>query len=155
MAFLDAFRKLKDATAKSDASGIDGHLAFQINFTDEDAAGICYMEVQDHVLYVEPYDYYDRNAMLLVSSTDLIRILTGRLTFEKAVESGKLTIAGDSEKALELKKLVVKAPRKTRKVTESAKTAAKTAKRAAGQAALKATQKTVSAVEKATGKLKK
>ena len=147
MSFMDAFQKLKDATAKSDAGTIDGHLAIQINFTDEDAAGICYMEVQDHTLFVEPYDYYDRNAMFLVSSKDLVRILTGRLGFDTAVASGKLTIAGDAEKAMEFKKLIVKAPSKV----DTAKAAAKKAAEKAAPAAKKAAQKALTAVEKSAG----
>ena len=151
MSFMDAFQKLKDATVNSDAGTIDGHLAIQINFTDEDASGICYMEVQDHTLFVEPYDYYDRNAMFLVNSKDLVRILTGRLGFDTAVSSGRLTIAGDAEKAMEFKKLIVKAPSKT----DVAKTAAKKAAAKAAPAAKKAAEGAKKAAAKAAPAAKK
>ncbi len=113
MTFIEAFEKVKAATEKSSTEGIAGHVAIQVNLCDEDASGIMYIEVADGVLSVEPYDYVDRDAMITVSSKDLVRVLSGRLGYDKAVANGVLAVAGNEEKAAELKKLVVKAERKS------------------------------------------
>ncbi len=136
MTFIEAFEKVKAATEKSKTEGISGHIAIQVNLCDEDASGIMYIEVADGTLSVEPYDYVDRDAMITVSSKDLVRVLSGRLGYDKAVENGVIAVVGNEEKAAELKKLVVKAERKscakkadaTEKKAPAKKTTKKTAK---------------------------
>ncbi len=136
MTFIEAFEKVKAATEKSKTEGISGHVAIQVNLCDEDASGIMYIEVADGVLSVEPYDYVDRDAMITVSSKDLVRVLSGRLGYDKAIENGVIAVVGNEEKAAELKKLVVKAERKScakkadaaEKKAPAKKTAKKTAK---------------------------
>ena len=112
MTFIEAYEKIKAAMEKSDPSGIDGHLAIQINICDEDAKGEMYIEVKDGKLFVEPYDYVDRDAAVIASVKDFVRVMSGRLGYDKAVASGVLLIEGDSERAAELKNLVVKIQRK-------------------------------------------
>ena len=46
----------------ADVSDIQEHLAYQFNITGE-AEGIFYAEVKEGKLYVEPYEYFDRDAM--------------------------------------------------------------------------------------------
>ena len=120
MTFVEAFDKVKAAIADADASVIEGHLAIQVNLSDEDAHGICYIEVKDGQLFVEPYDYYDRDAIITVTSKDLVRVMSGRLGFEKAIENGVIAVEGNLDAALELKKLCKKVVRKTTAKTEEA-----------------------------------
>ena len=120
MTFIEAFDKVKATMAGADASVIEGHLAIQVNFSDEDANGICYIEVADGQLYVEPYDYYDRDAIITVNSKDLVRVMSGRLGLEKAIEKGVVAVEGNLEAALELKKLAKKVTKKTAAKTEEA-----------------------------------
>lgn len=120
MTFIEAFDKVKAAIAGADASVIEGHLAIQVNLSDEDAHGICYVEVSEGQLSVEPYDYYDRDAIITVTSKDFVRVMSGRLGFEKAIENGVITVEGNLDAALELKKLAKKVTRKTTVKTEEA-----------------------------------
>ena len=120
MTFVEAFDKVKASIAGADASVIEGHLAIQVNLSDEDAHGICYIEVSEGQLSVEPYDYYDRDAIITVTSKDLVRVMSGRLGFEKAIENGVITVEGNLDAALELKKLAKKVTRKTTAKTEEA-----------------------------------
>lgn len=120
MTFIEAFDKVKAAMAGADASVIEGHLAIQVNLSDEDAHGICYIEVSEGQLSVEPYDYYDRDAIITVASKDLVRIMSGRLGLEKAIENGVVAVEGNLDRALELKKLAKKVTRKTVAKTEEA-----------------------------------
>ena len=113
MTYQEAFDWLRPAFKATKAKSIEGHLALQINLTDEDAHGVFYVEVTDGKLAVEPYDYRDRNAMLLVHSADLRAILTGKLTIEEAMADDRLVIEGDVARAMEIAKFVTKpAPRK-------------------------------------------
>ena len=120
MTFIEAFDKVKAAMAGADASALEGHLAIQVNLSDEDAHGICYIEVSEGQLFVEPYDYYDRDAIITVESKDLVRVMSGRLGLEKAIEKGVVAVEGNLDAALELKKLAKKVTKKTAAKAEEA-----------------------------------
>ena len=127
MTFFEAYDKIKSAMEKSDAKAVEGHLALQININDADASGIIYIEVRDGQLFVEPYDYYDRDAIITASYKDVVRVMSGRLGYDKAIENGAFAVDGNIERAAELKKLVVKITRKPcEKKTEDEKPAKKT-----------------------------
>lgn len=66
MTYADMFSKVKGLFMESDVSDISEHLAFQFNITGE-AEGIFYAEVKDGVLAVEPYEYFDRDAIFICS----------------------------------------------------------------------------------------
>ena len=112
MTFTEAYEKIKSAMDKSNPAEINGHLAIQIDINDPDAKGLMYIEVKDGSLFVEPYDYHDHDAILTASYKDVVRVMSGRLGYDKAIANGVFTIEGNTEKAEELKKLVVKATRK-------------------------------------------
>lgn len=140
MAFLDVFEDIKKALNKVKATGIKEHIAVQVNLTDKDSSGIFYIELSDGKVNVEPYDYYDRDALVTVNSKDFIDIFTAKLDFDKAVNDGIFKIEGNKVKADELKKIIKKpTPRRktTKKTDETAtgtkpeKTAAKTTKKIA------------------------
>ena len=67
MTYADMFSKVKGLFMESDVSDISEHLAFQFNITGE-AEGIFYAEVKDGVLAVEPYEYFDRDAIFICCS---------------------------------------------------------------------------------------
>ncbi len=127
MQFIDAYNKIKRTLKTAKADKIEGHLAIQINLTDADAGGIMYLEVVDGKLYVEPYDYFDNDATLAVSSKDFIDIMTSKLDFDKALEEGRLAIYGDTRRALQIKTLIKKPT--ARKPAAKKATVAKPAKK--------------------------
>ncbi len=106
MTFFDAFTAVKAAFKPTKAKKVAGHLAIQVHLTDPDASGDFYVEVDEGKLRVEPYDYHDRDALFRVSSRDLIRILDAKLSLEQALESQRLVVEGDLERAMEFGKLV-------------------------------------------------
>ncbi len=112
MAFEDAFKSVKQAFKGARASKIKEHLAIQINLTDEDSSGIMYIEVADGKLRVEPYDYHDRDAMFTVGSKDFIKMISGKISYEKAIEKGLLGVNGNPEKAAWIKNIVIPSPAK-------------------------------------------
>ena len=116
MTFFEAFEKIKNSIHFERTEEIEGHLALQLNITDEDAGGICYVEVKDHRIAVEPYDYRDNDGILWASAEDFAKIFSGRLSVEKALEQERLKITGNTERVLEFKKFVkkIKRPRKNK-----------------------------------------
>ena len=78
MTYADMFSKVKGLFMESDVSDISEHLAFQFNITGE-AEGIFYAEVKDGVLAVEPYEYFDRDAIFICSAETLLKLAEGRI----------------------------------------------------------------------------
>lgn len=88
-----------------DVSNIPGVLAIQFNVTGK-AEGIFYVEIKDGKLSVEPYDYYDRNAIITISGTNLIKLINGKLDPISAFTTRKLKVDGDIDSALQLIKFI-------------------------------------------------
>ncbi len=136
--------------AKADATEVTGHLAVQFNVRGE-GEGAFYIEVSDGKVDIQPYEYYDRNAIVTVNSDILIEMLDGKLGIDEAYNDNKVQIEGDLGAALLLKKIAVKkAPEKTAEAKETAKAPAKRA------TAKKTTEKKTTAkkttTKKASGK---
>lgn len=105
MTYTEMFSKLKEMVGGVNVSGIREHLAYQFNITG-DAAGIFYLEVKDGELHVEPYEYYDRDAIFTCSAETLFKIASGKSDPVAAVMLGKLRVEGNIEKALKLKDIL-------------------------------------------------
>lgn len=90
----------------ADVSDIQEHLAFQFNIEDEEAGGIFYVEVKDGILHVEPYEYYDRDAMFTCAPDVLLAIAEGKLDPVEAFTEQKLRVEGNIDKALRLKEII-------------------------------------------------
>ena len=106
MTYADLFYEMKKKFMGADGSDIHEHLAFQFNIEDGEAGGIFYVEVKDGVLHVEPYEYYDRDAMFTCAPDVLLKIADGELDPVEAFTEQELRVEGDLEKALRLKELI-------------------------------------------------
>ena len=105
MSYEEVFAKVKEIFRKADVSRVEEHLAFQFNITGE-GEGAFYAEVKDGILRVEPYEYYDRDAMFICSADTLMKLASGKLDPVSAFTTGKLKVEGSLEKALMLQKFV-------------------------------------------------
>ena len=65
-----------------------------------------YAEVKDGVLSVEPYEYYDRDAMFTCSAETLLKIADGKMDPIAAFTLQKLKVEGNFDKALRLKEII-------------------------------------------------
>lgn len=101
MTYHELVKKVQTALAKADASKVEGHIAVQVNVTGE-AKGAFYMEIADGVLYVAPYDYNDRDALLTADGADVLAVAQGKIALEAAIAEGKVAHEGDYEKTLAL-----------------------------------------------------
>ena len=106
MTYADFFYEMKGKFMGADVSDIHEHLAFQFNIEDGEAGGIFYVEVKDGVLYVEPYEYYDRDALFICAPDVLLKIAGGELDPVEAFTEQKLRVEGNIEKALRLKEII-------------------------------------------------
>lgn len=113
MTYADMFSKVKEMLAGADVSDIHEHLAYQFNVTGE-AEGIFYAEVKEGRLYIEPYEYFDRDAMFTCTAETLFKIADGKTDPILAVTLGKLKVEGNIEKALKLKELIAAKKKKAK-----------------------------------------
>ena len=104
MKFDELVNKVRGIAQKADVSDKD-FLAVQVNITGKDS-GVFYVEVKDHKISVEPYDYNDRNCAVTMSMTDFNKLLDGKLDPVIAFTTKKLKVDGDVGKALEFSKLL-------------------------------------------------
>lgn len=105
MTYADMFAKVKGMLMDADVSDIQEHLAYQFNITGE-AEGIFYAEVKDGKLYVEPYEYFDRDAVFICTAETLFKLAEGKTDPVLAFTLGKLKVEGNIDKALKLKDLI-------------------------------------------------
>lgn len=142
MTYEELVAKLQSAYGKHDASKIKDHLAIQFNVRGE-ADGALYLEILDGKIYVQPYEYYDRDILVTISAENLIALAEDKLDVLDAYNNGLLTAEGDLGKALLLKDIIVKKedePKKT--VTEKVSSTVSTAKAVAKAATTAVVKKT-------------
>ncbi len=105
MTFADLFSEIKGKLMGAEVSDITEHLAYQFNITGE-GEGIFYVEVKDGKLYVEPYEYFDRDVIFTCKAQTLIKIAEKKLDPIRAVTLQKLKVEGNIDKALKFKKII-------------------------------------------------
>ena len=127
MTYAEFFQEIKSKFMGTDVSTINEHLAYQFCIDDSEAGGIFYVEVKDGQLYVEPYEYYDKDANFIADVNTFRKIAEGKLDPVVAYTSGKLRVEGNIDKALMLKDVIElkKKQEKAAKKTTSIKSAVK------------------------------
>lgn len=105
MTYADIFSEIKTQFMNADVSDIHEHLAYQFNIVGE-GEGIFYVEVKDGRLYVEPYEYFDRDVMFTCKASTLLKIAEGTLDPVMAFTLQKLKVEGNFDKALKLNELI-------------------------------------------------
>ena len=104
MTFDELVTKVRSIAETKDVSNTD-FLAVQVNITGK-SSGVFYVEVKDHRISVEPYEYNDRNCAVTMSMTDFNKLIDGKLDPVVAYTLKKLKVDGDVGKALEFSKLL-------------------------------------------------
>ena len=105
MTYSEYFASVKQTFNGADVSDITEHLAFQFNVTGE-ASGIFYVEVKEGKLYIEPYEYHDRDAMFIGSAELFTAIMKGEKDPVHEFLCRRLKVEGNIDKALKLKDLI-------------------------------------------------
>lgn len=105
MTYEEVFEKVKELFGKADVSKVKEHLAFQFNIQGE-GEGAFYAEVKDGELFIEPYEYFDRDAVFICSAETLFKLASGKLDPVVAFTTGRLKVEGSIDQALKLQKLL-------------------------------------------------
>lgn len=87
--------------------------------------GAFYIEMKDGKVSLEPYEYYDRDAKIIITANELEKIIKREKTPDKSFREGNLTVEGNIDKAREILS-VFKVPAK--KTATKKSTAEKTVK---------------------------
>lgn len=106
MTYAEFFYEIKNRFMGADVSDIHEHLAFQFDVEDPECGGIFYVEVKDGKLYVEPYEYYDRDAVFIADRDTFMNIADGKTDPIAAFTFRKLRVEGSIDKALRLKEII-------------------------------------------------
>ncbi len=125
MTYADFFYDIKGRFMGADVSDIHEHLAFEFDIEDEEAGGAFYVEVKDGVLFVEPYEYYDRDARFICAPEVLLKIADGEMDPVWAFTTQKLKVEGNIDKALRLKEIIAAKQKEMKKDQKEKKEAAK------------------------------
>lgn len=128
MTYEEIVKEAKASLCGKDAKEIDGHLAVQIDVIGE-GEGAFYVEVKDGEVFVEPYEYYDRDCKLIATADVFTKLISGKLDAVLAYTTGKLRVEGDLGKALEFQKLTKAAAKEKKAAAKESKAAAKAKKK--------------------------
>ena len=103
MTYTDLFYEIKGKFMGADVSDIREHLAF------------------DGQLFVEPYEYYDRDAMFICAPDVLIKIADGEMDPVWAFTTQKLRVEGNIDKALRLNEIIQQKKKEMKKEEKAPK----------------------------------
>lgn len=104
MTYEEIVANVRAAYADVDASHVTEHVAFQFNVTGE-GEGAFYVEIKEGKVYVEPYEYHDRDILVTANADTVIGLANGKIDPVKAYLIGKLKAEGDLGKAAFLKQI--------------------------------------------------
>lgn len=148
MTYEELVSQVNEGTAKIDADKITDHLAIQVNIEGE-AEGAFYIEMLRGNIVVAPYEYYDRDVLLICQASQILAILKGELDPMQALQDGQVRAEGNIGRLGLLGEIIKKTPTKKRVATKKATAAKKPA------AAKKTTTKKTSAAKSTAAKTTK
>lgn len=96
MTYEQLVEKVKKLTEEVRVSKEIGHIAYQFNVEGE-AEGAFYIEIDNGKVNVEPYEYYDRNVLVITSAEIIVKMLEGKVKPMEAYANGELQVYGEVE----------------------------------------------------------
>lgn len=159
MTYEELVANIQKTYARADAKSIPGHVAIQVNVTGE-GEGAFYIEVADGAIHVEPYEYYDRDAIISTSAQHILDIVTKKDSVEALLAAGQADVYGNVDKTSLFGEIRFKPGRKPgaeKKAADDVQPAAKKRSAVKKDAAAepKKTATKVSEIKAATGKTKR
>lgn len=141
----------KKSLDKTAAKEIKENTAVEFDIYGE-GEGAFYVQIIDGKLLVEPYEYYDRDAKIIITGEELEKIIEGEKTPEQSLGEGIMMLEGDRDAALRLFSLVKSEAKKTAVKKETAK---KPVKKAVAKKTTKAEKEIVEMTKKPANKVAK
>ena len=97
MTYEDIVYMVRRVFENADARRVLEHVAIQVNVTGE-GEGIFYVEIAERQICVEPYDYYDRDCLLIIPSQVVKALCEKKYTLRSVIENGTVEFHGDERK---------------------------------------------------------
>lgn len=108
MTYEEIVSRVQKNAINSNAVHICYHVAIQFNIYGE-GEGAFYVEIDRGRIFVMPYEYYDRDAVVYVNAETLMGVLLGELPINEVADNGQLVIQGNHDATITvLETLVVK-----------------------------------------------
>ena len=98
MSFEKLFSIIKEKFLQADVSRVKSHVACEFQVQGE-ARGTFYVEIKDGEISVEPYDYYDKQALFTATDKTYLEICQGELNPMIAFAVGRVKVTGELSKA--------------------------------------------------------
>ena len=117
MTYEEIVYKVQKQVIKSKTKA-DQHIAVQFNIVGE-GEGAFYIEIDDGRISVQPYEYYDRDAVVYVDAETLFDVLEQKIAIADVTGSGKFVVQGNYDATMTLLEcLIVKSKKKESKKHE-------------------------------------
>ncbi|MCR4922443.1 MAG: SCP2 sterol-binding domain-containing protein [Lachnospiraceae bacterium] len=97
MRYEEVVKCVKEAFKDADVNSVSEHIAVQINITGE-GEGAFYVEISQGKVFVEPYDYCDRDGLITASADTIIAVAKGEITIDEAISNETLRAEGNMDK---------------------------------------------------------
>lgn len=94
MTYEELVAKVREGTKNARVSKAVGHVAFQFNVEGE-GEGAFYLEVSGGKINVEPYEYYDRDLIIVTTADVIVKMVDGELSPMSALTNQQLRVYGD------------------------------------------------------------
>ncbi len=114
--------KAADRCAKADAKNIQEHVALQVNIYGE-GEGALYIEVENKKMDVQPFEYYDRDAIIWSPAELFHEAICGYVPMDEFLKDEKVLVEGDPAKAAVLTEIKFRKERRIAKKAEGEKKA--------------------------------
>ena len=95
MVYEELVARVRKAMKMVQVSREVGHLAYQFNVEGE-GEGYFYVELDNGKVNVMPYEYYDRDLIVVTTAEVILQMLEGKITPRVAYTNGQLRVYGDS-----------------------------------------------------------
>ena len=101
MTYEELFATVRNATQNTVVSKGLGHVAYQFNVEGE-GQGAFYLELDHGKINVEPYEYYDRDLIIVTTGEVLLQMTEGEVRPMEAYTNGQIHVYNGDPKKLEL-----------------------------------------------------
>ncbi|MCR4651390.1 MAG: SCP-2 sterol transfer family protein [Lachnospiraceae bacterium] len=106
MTFMEIVETVRGIYENADARNIYEHIAVQVDIVGE-GSGSLYVEVAERSVCVEPYDYKDRDILVVTDGDTVNRIAHADISLEEAIKEGSFRVYGNKAKIELMKRIVV------------------------------------------------
>ena len=96
MTYEELVQKVREAYSGVDVSNINEHVAIEVNIRGE-AEGAFYIEIRRERVLVEPYEYYDRDLIIVTTADVIMQMVEGKIQPRVAYTKELLKLYGDVE----------------------------------------------------------